>query len=48
VALETWMIDHDDADMAGVSRELSYLDVQGGRPNDFDGSRLDRNVRLFR
>ena len=48
VALETWMIDHDGGDMAGVSRELSYLDVQGGRPNDFAGSRLDRNVRLFR
>jgi hypothetical protein len=48
VALETWMIDHADGNMAGISRELSYLDVQGGRPNDFAGSRLDRNVRLFR
>lgn len=48
VALETWMIDHDDGNMAGISRELSYLDVQGGRPGDFAGSRLDRNVRLFR
>jgi 3',5'-cyclic AMP phosphodiesterase CpdA len=48
VALETWMIDHDNGNMAGISRELSYLDVQGGRPSHFAGSRLDRNVRLFR
>jgi hypothetical protein len=48
VALETWMIDHDDGDMAGISRELSYLDVQGGRPQDFAGTRLDRNARLYR
>ena len=48
VALETWMVNHDDGDMAGVSRELSYLDVQGGRPNDFAGTRLDRNAVLYR
>jgi 3',5'-cyclic AMP phosphodiesterase CpdA len=48
VALETWMIDHDDGDMAGVARELSYLDVQGGRPNGFAGTPLDRNARLYR
>jgi 3',5'-cyclic AMP phosphodiesterase CpdA len=48
VALETWMIDHDNGNMAGISRALSYLDVQGGRPNDFAGTRLDRNVRLYR
>ena len=48
VALETWMIDHEDSDMAGVSRELSYLDVQGGRPQGFEGTRLDRNARLYR
>ena len=48
VALETWMIDHDNADMAGISRELSYLDVQGGRPNGFAGARLDRNATLYR
>jgi hypothetical protein len=48
VVLETWMIDHDNGNMAGVSRELSYLDVQGGRPLAFAGRRLDRNVRLYR
>jgi hypothetical protein len=48
VALETWMIDHDDGDMAGISRELSYLDVQGGRPNAFAGTPADRNAILYR
>jgi len=48
VALETWMIDHDDGNLAGVSRELSYLDVQGGRPQDFAGRPSDRNARLYR
>ena len=48
VAIETWMIDHDDGDMAGISRELSYLDVQGGRPQRFAGTRFDRNARLYR
>jgi hypothetical protein len=33
--------------MAGVSRELAYLDVQGGRPKGFAGTRLDRNARLY-
>jgi 3',5'-cyclic AMP phosphodiesterase CpdA len=48
IALETWMIDHDNDDMAGISRELSYLDVQGGRPQHFAGRQLDRNARLYR
>ncbi len=48
VALETWMIDHDQGNLAGVARELSYLDVQGGRPQDFAGARSDRNARLYR
>jgi hypothetical protein len=48
VVLETWMIDHEDGNMAGVARELSYLDVQGGRPLRFAGRRLDRNARLYR
>jgi 3',5'-cyclic AMP phosphodiesterase CpdA len=48
VVLETWMIDHDDADMAGVARELSYLDVQGGRPLGFAGRPSDRNALLYR
>lgn len=47
-ALETWMVDHTDANLAGVSRELAFLDAQGGRPRDSAGGRLDRNVRLFK
>ncbi len=30
-----------------ISRELSYLDAQGGRPQGFAGGRLDRNVALY-
>ncbi|HEX6459618.1 MAG TPA: hypothetical protein VF032_11925 [Thermoleophilaceae bacterium] len=48
VALETWMIDHDNGNMAGVARALSYLDVQGGRPKAFAGARSDRNAVLYR
>jgi hypothetical protein len=33
--------------MTDVSRQLAYLDAQGGRPAGFVGGRLDRNVRLF-
>ena len=47
VALETWMVDHDGRGLAGVSRELAYLDAQGGRPQHFAGARGDRNARLF-
>jgi hypothetical protein len=48
VALETWMIDHGDQQDAGVSRALSFLDAQGGRPGHDAGGLLDRNVRLYR
>ncbi len=49
VALETWMLDHvSPGPLGAVSRELSYLDAQGGRPAGFRGTRLDRNVILFR
>jgi 3',5'-cyclic AMP phosphodiesterase CpdA len=50
VALETFMVDHGPGPdgLAEVSRELSYLDAQGGRPNGFAGARTDRNVRLYR
>ena len=47
VALETWMVDHDGRGLAGVSRELAYLDAQGGRPQGFAGRPEDRNARLF-
>jgi 3',5'-cyclic AMP phosphodiesterase CpdA len=47
VALETWMVDHDSGGLAGISRELSYLDAQGGRPQRFAGAAADRNARLF-
>ncbi len=47
VALETWMIDHAGAGLAGVSRELAFLDAQGGRPRGYAGRRDDRNARLW-
>ena len=45
-ALETWVVDHDGTGLAGIARELAYLDVQGGRPRRFEGTRKDRNLRL--
>ena len=43
------MLDHvPDGGLADISRELSYLDSQGGRPQGFAGGRLDRNVRLYK
>jgi hypothetical protein len=50
VALETWTLDHAGAgdSLAGVSRQLAFLDAQGGRPDGAAGSALDRNARLFR
>jgi hypothetical protein len=44
--LETWMVDQDGRGVAGVARELAYLDAQGGRPQGFAGGATDRNVRL--
>ena len=35
--LETWMLDHDGAGLAGAARELAFLDAQGGRPQGFAG-----------
>jgi hypothetical protein len=49
VALQTWMLDHTlPGDLGRISRQLSYLDAQGGRPKGFAGGRLDRNVTLYR
>ncbi|MGI8862820.1 MAG: metallophosphoesterase family protein [Solirubrobacteraceae bacterium] len=49
VALQTWMLDHAAPGRLGpIARQLSFTDAQGGRPNGFAGSRLDRNVTLYR
>jgi 3',5'-cyclic AMP phosphodiesterase CpdA len=46
--LQTWMVDHDPSDRdAETSRELAYLDFQGGRVQRFAGTRADRNARLY-
>jgi hypothetical protein len=48
VAIQTWMLDHVFPGKLGtISRQLAYLDAQGGRPKDFAGTRLDRNVTLY-
>jgi len=51
VAIQTWMLDHVDAGagpgLGRISRELAYLDAQGGRPQGLIGGRLDRNVALY-
>jgi 3',5'-cyclic AMP phosphodiesterase CpdA len=48
LVLQTWMVDHDPSDrLAEISRQLAYLDFQGGRVQRFAGTRLDRNVRLY-
>jgi len=46
--IETWMLDTARGRLADTARELAFLDAQGGRPDRAAGSRLDRNVRLFR
>ncbi|MGB8881267.1 MAG: hypothetical protein WCD11_33530, partial [Solirubrobacteraceae bacterium] len=49
VAIQTWMLDHVFPGSLGtISRQLAYLDAQGGRPKGFAGDRLDRNVTLYR
>jgi hypothetical protein len=48
VAIQTWMLDHvSGGSLGGISRELSYLDAQGGRPGRFAGTREDRNAVLY-
>ena len=49
VAIQTWMLDHvEPGDLGQISRQLAYLDAQGGRPKGFAGGPLDRNVTLYR
>ena len=49
VALETWMLDHVSpaGGLGRISRELSFLDAAGGRPQGFAGRRGDRNALLY-
>ena len=49
VALQSWMLDHAlPGPLGTIARQLSFIDAQGGRPNGFAGTRLDRNVTLYR
>jgi hypothetical protein len=49
VAIESWALDHAFPGTLGtISRQLAYLDAQGGRPQGFAGRSLDRNVTLYR
>jgi hypothetical protein len=47
VAIQTWMLDHTGSELAAISRQLAYLDAQGGRPKGFAGERGDRNAALY-
>jgi hypothetical protein len=49
VALRTWMLNADPASRAAdASRQLAFLDYQGGRPPGAGGRPTDRNAVLFR
>jgi len=49
VALQTWMLDHvGNGRLGTISRELAYLDAQGGRAAHLTGTRWDRNAALYR
>jgi hypothetical protein len=49
VAIVTWMLDHAfPGDLGTISRQLAYLDAQGGRPEGFAGAATDRNAILYR
>jgi hypothetical protein len=48
LAIETWMLDHVfPGDLGTISRELAYLDAQGGRPAHAAGGHGDRNATLY-
>ena len=49
IVLQTWMLNTDSHDrLAAVSRQLAYLDFQGGRPGRFAGTPAHRNADLYR
>jgi len=49
VVLQTWMVDGDpSSQLANVSRQLAFLDIQGGRPGGWAGAPKDRNASLYR
>ncbi len=50
VALETWMLDHvaPTGGLGTISRELSFLDAAGGRPQGFAGRRRRPQRRALR
>ncbi len=49
VAIQTWMLNHvSSGELGAISRQLAYLDAQGGRPFGFAGEPIDRNVTLYR
>jgi 3',5'-cyclic AMP phosphodiesterase CpdA len=48
VVLETWMLNADPHwRLSNISRELAYLDYQGGRPRHLSGRPGDRNAELY-
>ena len=48
VVLQTWMLNTDPSNrLANISRQLAYLDFQGGRAQGFAGARSDRNASLY-
>jgi 3',5'-cyclic AMP phosphodiesterase CpdA len=47
-AIRTWTLDPAPGGLGDVSRELAYLDAQGGRPQGFAGSPRDRDATLYR
>jgi metallophosphoesterase (TIGR03767 family) len=49
IVLQTWMLNTDSRDrLATISRQLAFLDFQGGRPAGFAGGPADRNADLYR
>jgi metallophosphoesterase (TIGR03767 family) len=49
VVLQTWMLNTDPSvKLATISRQLAFLDFQGGRPQGFAGTPGDRNANLYR